>query len=75
MHKIDSNPAPKNWTLYYKDSLAYDGERGIYTITDNKTGKEFVGVSGVGIAELGSHSETHTDSNGKSQTTIVTDER
>lgn len=48
MHKIDSNPAPKNWTLYYKNSLAYDGERGIYTITD---------------------------SNGKSQTTIVTDER
>lgn len=72
---IDSGRFTVTLGAKFKDSLAYDGERGIYMITDNKTGKEFVGVSGVGIAELGSHSETHTDGNGKSQTTIVTDER
>ena len=25
MHKIDSNPAPKNWTLYYKDGVPVIG--------------------------------------------------
>lgn len=72
---IDSGRFTVTLGAKFKDGLAYDGERGIYMITDHKTGKEFVGVSGVGIAELGSHSETHTDGNGKSQTTIVTDER
>lgn len=37
------------------DALAYGGQRGIYIITDSKTGKEFIGISGVGIAETGSH--------------------
>lgn len=49
-----------------EDSLAYGGRRGIYIITDTKTGKEYVGVSGIGISELGSHSA------GK---TVVGDER
>ena len=25
MHKIDSNPASKNWTLYYKDGIPVIG--------------------------------------------------
>lgn len=34
------------------DELAYNSKRGIYVITDKKTGKEFLGVSGIGVAEL-----------------------
>lgn len=37
------------------DPLAYNYRRGIYVIHDNETGKEFIGVSGVGITETGSH--------------------
>lgn len=37
------------------DSQAYHGERGIYILKDTQTGREYVGVSGVGISELGSH--------------------
>jgi len=36
--------------------LAYKKLRGIYEIIDNKTGKKYLGVSGVGISEVGSHS-------------------
>lgn len=50
----------------FKDEMAYDRQRGIYIIRDNETGKEFVGISGVGIAETGSH---------KSGKTFVSDER
>lgn len=39
----------------FSDALAYNERRGIYIIRDTKTGKEFIGVSGVGIAEVGSH--------------------
>lgn len=39
----------------FADGLAYDGKRGIYVITDTTTGQEFVGISGIGISELGSH--------------------
>jgi hypothetical protein len=39
----------------FRDSLAYDNERGVYLIRDTQTGKEFIGVSGIGITELGSH--------------------
>lgn len=39
----------------FEDDLAYDDERGVYLIKDHETGAEFVGVSGIGIAELGSH--------------------
>lgn len=38
-----------------EDDLAYSKRRGIYIITDKKTGKEFIGVSGVGISETSSH--------------------
>ena len=44
----------------FEDSLAYDDRRGVYVITDTKTGQEFVGVSGVGIADLGSHQSGKT---------------
>lgn len=44
-----------------EDSLAYNNERGVYVIVDRQTGKEYVGVSGVGIAEAGQHqSGKHT---------------
>lgn len=39
----------------FGDTLAYGGKRGVYVITDTKTGKEYIGVSGIGISELGSH--------------------
>ena len=45
------------------DPLAYNGMRGVYVIRDTKTGQEFIGVSGVGISEAGSHQS------GKTQTT------
>lgn len=34
-----------------QDDLAYRNKRGIYVIIDNQTGKEYVGVSGIGISE------------------------
>lgn len=40
----------------FEDVLAYDDRRGIYIIKDQKTGQEFIGISGIGISELGSHS-------------------
>lgn len=39
----------------FRDSLAYSEMRGIYIISDNETGKEFIGISGIGISEVGSH--------------------
>jgi len=38
-----------------EDTLAYGSLRGIYIIKDTVTGKEYVGISGVGISELGEH--------------------
>lgn len=38
-----------------KDELAYQEKRGIYIIKDTETSEEFIGVSGVGITEIGSH--------------------
>lgn len=40
----------------FHDELAYGNDRGVYLIEDTATGTEFIGVSGVGIAEVGSHS-------------------
>ncbi len=40
----------------FKDDLAYNDRRGVYVIVDTKTGKEYIGISGVGIQEVGSHS-------------------
>lgn len=47
----------------FTDNLAYGNRRGVYVIKDTLTGKEFIGISGVGITETGSHSA------GKSSTT------
>lgn len=41
-------------TTFY-DSMAYNSQRSIYILRDTKTGAEYVGVSGIGISELGSH--------------------
>jgi hypothetical protein len=40
----------------FKDTLAYGNLRGIYEIKDNETGKEYFGISGIGISEIGHHS-------------------
>lgn len=40
----------------FADDLAYGNRRGIYLIKDALTGKEYIGLSGIGIAEMGSHS-------------------
>jgi hypothetical protein len=37
------------------DPIAYGNRRGIYVIKDRNTGKEYIGLSGVGISEVGSH--------------------
>lgn len=39
----------------FRDALAYDDYRGVYIITDKETGREYIGVSGIGISEIGSH--------------------
>jgi len=44
----------------FRDKLAYDSKRGIYLITDTKTGQEMVGISGVGISDLARHSSGKT---------------
>ena len=46
----------------FEDELAYGGKRGIYEIIDQRTGKKYLGVSGIGISELGSHIEVNTTS-------------
>lgn len=38
----------------FGDDLAYNGRRGVYVITDAKSGKEYIGISGIGIQETGS---------------------
>ncbi len=39
----------------FSDDLAYNDRRGIYIIKDTVTGTEYVGVSGIGISEVGRH--------------------
>jgi hypothetical protein len=39
----------------FRDSLAYNAKRGVYVIRDKQTGREYVGISGVGISEVGNH--------------------
>lgn len=41
----------------FQDDLAYDGKRGIYLIRDERTGIEYIGLSGVGISERGEHAQ------------------
>lgn len=50
----------------FADDLAYNHKRGVYLIKDKQTGEEFVGVSGVGIAETAMH---------RSGKTSISDER
>lgn len=40
----------------FKDEVAYNDVRGIYLIEDTETGQTFIGISGIGISEVGSHS-------------------
>lgn len=47
----------------FSDDPDYGNERGIYLVRDKKTGQEYLGVSGIGISEIGRHSS------GKSSTT------
>ncbi len=54
----------------FEDNLAYEGKRGIYEVRDTETGVVYLGVSGIGITELGSH----VISNGKTSV-IIQDER
>lgn len=36
----------------FRDPSAHDGYREVYLLTDTKTGREYVGVSGIGISEV-----------------------
>lgn len=62
----------------FRDDLAYGGKRGVYRIMDRQTRREYIGVSGIGIAELGKHTETHVSFDGEElsvETETVKDER
>ena len=39
----------------FEDDIAYGSRRGVYLIVDSKTGKEYIGISGVGISENACH--------------------
>lgn len=39
----------------FSDRSAYQCERNVYVIEDTLTGCEYVGISGVGVSEIGSH--------------------
>lgn len=56
--------APQRFTVTqvstFQDEIAYGRKRGVYIIHDNTTGQEFVGVSGIGISELGHHQSGKT---------------
>lgn len=41
----------------FRDTLAYDNWRGVYLIQDKQTGKEYIGISGIGISEVGAHTQ------------------
>lgn len=41
----------------FRDELAYGNWRGVYLIQDKQTGKEYIGISGIGISEVGAHSQ------------------
>ena len=44
----------------FRDFSAYNSYRGIYILKDKNTNKEYIGISGVGIAEIGSHTTGKT---------------
>jgi len=41
----------------FRDTLAYDNWRGVYLIQDKHTGQEYIGISGIGISEVASHTQ------------------
>lgn len=63
LQRQDANPQTRFLVervgMFY-DDLAYSDKRGIYLIRDLKTGQEFLGLSGIGISELGSHQSGKT---------------
>lgn len=46
----------------FPDSEAYNSVRKVYIIRDNTTGREYFGVTGVGISEVGVQSNGKTSS-------------
>ena len=40
-----------------EDNIAYNARRGVYIIRDTETGKEYIGVSGIGISETSAHTQ------------------
>lgn len=56
VESTDGNRFEVRFVQRIADSTAYNGKRGVYIIVDRETGAEYVGVSGIGISELGSHS-------------------
>ena len=44
----------------FRDNQAYSSFRGIYILKDKNTNKEYIGISGIGIAEIGSHTTGKT---------------
>lgn len=41
----------------FQDDTAYENKRRIYILTDKKTNRQYLGVSGVGISEIGATSD------------------
>ncbi len=39
----------------FEDELAFNSKRAIYIVTDKKSERQYLGVSGIGITEIGSH--------------------
>lgn len=39
----------------FKDDLSYNGWRGVYLIYDRETKKQYFGVSGIGVYQVGTH--------------------
>jgi hypothetical protein len=56
---VEAGPAASRFEVSlvgtFEDDLAYGNYRGVYLILDTSTGREYVGLSGVGIAETGAH--------------------
>ena len=44
----------------FRDTDAYTHVRNVYVLVDTETGKEYLGISGIGITEMGSHTQGKT---------------
>ncbi len=44
----------------FEDDIAYGGKRGVYEVYDSKGNLLYFGISGIGIAEVSSHSAGKT---------------